>query len=87
MQYGMLIDEASSESLIKELDKRLAKQGVDLGKGSVEIIVDYLEDGWTLLAFPSDIVEQYDLTVADGQKVHMLVADLRKRLMELEDSG
>jgi hypothetical protein len=76
--------DVTNDELIDELDRRLAVQGFDTGVAGVRVVVEYLREGWTLIALPADLVEGFDSSIADGRTVHVLANELRRRLAETE---
>lgn len=81
------LDEAKTEDLIEELDRRLREQGFDTEKAGVEVLMDYLKDGWTLIAVPKDVADRIDGTLADEVSLHSLVAEIRHALAERKEFG
>lgn len=81
MTAGLLVDEASEDRLIRELDGRLEEQGFTK-EPYIQVLVDYLRDGWVLMALPKEIVDRYDSSPANEHTLQQLTAELRKRIEE-----
>lgn len=72
----------SSDELIAELDRRLEEQGVDMSLGNIQMVVDYLREGWSLLAFPPEIAERISGMTATPQSIAVLGAELRHMIAQ-----
>lgn len=83
MEY--LRERYSSDELLEELDRRLEAQGTEIPRGGMKAVLDYLREGWAVLALPSELAEQFNVTIANGQTVFMLAAELRRRLADQDN--
>lgn len=79
-----LRDRYSADELMEELDRRLAEQGIEPQKGGVKITVDYLREGWSVLAVPPEMADQFDGVIGGGS-IHELAGELRRRLLQAGD--
>lgn len=87
MPEGDTVSDAPVSRLITELDKRLKEQGYGQ-ENYIEVLVDYLRDGWVLLALPKDVVDLFDSRAIDnrGQTIAELATELRSRLAKEDGS-
>lgn len=75
----------SSNELMEELDRRLAEQGIEPKSGGVKITVDYLREGWSVLALPPEMANQYDGMIGSGPGIHQLASELRRKLTDVQE--
>lgn len=77
----------SDDELIAELDRRLEEQGFRPEAGGVQVIVDYLREGWAVVALPEELAERVSGSPATPQTVVMLAGELRRMISEKEAAG
>lgn len=77
---GRAAEPKTDDELIAELDRRLAAQGFDPDVAGVKVVVDYLREGWSVVALPPEMADQFDGVPGVGGSIHKLSADLRQRL-------
>jgi hypothetical protein len=73
---GALLD----DDLIEILDGRLEDQGFDPAKGGIKIVVGYLREGWSVVALPPEMADQFDGVPGVGWSGAKLLSELRRRL-------
>lgn len=74
----------TTEELIEELDRRLGEQGFEPKNAGIKILVEYLREGWSLVALPPDLADRFDGVAGLGNSIHSLAAELRRRIMQTE---
>lgn len=82
----------SDDELLQELDRRLDAQGLRVpghdadGAIGLEQIINYLREGWAVIALPPELAAQIEMTPANGQTIHHLAGELRRRILSMEES-
>lgn len=76
------LSEHDSDELIAELDRRLEEQGVDMSLGNIKTVINYLREGWSLLAFPPEIADRVGGMTATPQSIAVIAAELRNLLAQ-----
>jgi hypothetical protein len=84
MSAGLIVDEASEDRLVEELDRRLVAQG--LGGGRIRRLVELIREGWEIIAVPGDLADRYGGGTADGHTIASLASELRRRIVEAQES-
>lgn len=75
-----------SNDLITELDRRLEEQGVDMSLGNIKTMVNYLREGWSLLAFPPEVADRVAGMTATPQSIAVLGSELRHMIAQQQEA-
>lgn len=77
----------SSDELIAELDRRLEEQGIDTELGGIKVVVDYLREGFSIVALPPEVAERVVGGPVTPTTLHRLAGELRQAITHAEASG
>jgi hypothetical protein len=71
-----------TDDLIAELDRRLEEQGFNVKAGGIQVTVDYLREGWSVIAVPPEIADRVVDTAVTPTTLAMLSGELKRAIAE-----
>lgn len=71
-----------SDDLIAELDRRLEEQGFKPKLGGIQVTMDYLREGWSVIAVPPEVADRIVDTVVTPTTLAMLSGELKRAIAE-----
>lgn len=71
-----------TDELTAELDRRLEEQGFDPKVGGIQVTMDYLREGWSVIAVPPEIADRVVDTAVTPTTLAMLSGELKRVIAE-----